>query len=149
MANSMRVRQGGKVRRRFTEQALQCLAEYPWPGNILQLASVVTHAVLLADDDEIGPATVAQSLGEAAVPRGCETISVPLAGGLKEIERSIIEAVVERCRGNKAAAARLLGLHRRTLYRILEDAVPPERNAGPLPLSFSPSIADFAGNACS
>ena len=47
------------------------------------------------------------------------TISVPLAGNLYEMERFIIQEVIFRCRGNKAAAARTLGLHRRTLYRIL------------------------------
>ncbi len=42
-----------------------------------------------------------------------------LVDNLKEINHAVIEAVIERCRGNKAAAARVLGLHRRTLYRIL------------------------------
>ncbi len=146
IANSMRSHRGDKSPRRFTEPALQCLSEYPWPGNILQLASVVTRAVLLADDDEIGPAKVTESLGEAVVPRECETISVPLAGGLKEIERAIIEAVVDRCRGNKAAAARALGLHRRTLYRILQDEAHVEKDSEPMPLIFGPSIGDHVAN---
>ncbi len=46
---------------------------------------------------------------------------MPLAGGLKAIERTVIGTVIERCGGNKAKAARLLGLHRRTLYRLLQD----------------------------
>jgi DNA-binding NtrC family response regulator len=48
-------------------------------------------------------------------------ISVPLASSLKEMELAIINEVIRRCRGNKAAAARILGLHRRTLYRLLEE----------------------------
>ncbi len=40
---------------------------------------------------------------------------------LKIIERSIVSEVINRYNGNKSAAARALGLHRKTLYRILED----------------------------
>ena len=47
-----------------------------------------------------------------------------LVDGLKRMERSIIDEVIERCRGNEAAAARALGMHRRTLYRLLEDDQP-------------------------
>ena len=42
-----------------------------------------------------------------------ETIPVPLIGGLKDIERAVVAAVIQRCRGNKAEAVRVLGLHRR------------------------------------
>jgi two-component system response regulator HydG len=142
LANSMRSRQAGGDPCRFTAEAWQCLQDYGWPGNTLQLAGVVTHAVLLADGPEIGQAKITALLG-AVSPRGdCDTISVPLAGGLKAIERSIIDAVIDRCRGNKAAAARLLGMHRRTLYRILGDecATPAGKaSADPraLPLSFT------------
>ena len=91
---------------RFTDDAWHCLLEYDWPGNTLQLASVVAHAAILADGEEIGRAKIAEALG-AVVPRSdSDTISVALAGGLKEIERAVIGAVIERCRGNKAAAAR-------------------------------------------
>jgi DNA-binding NtrC family response regulator len=107
--------------RRFSGEAWQCLLRHDWPGNALQLASVVAHAVLLADGEEIGPSGVSESLGRACQHRNADTLSVPLSGGLKEMERSIIEEVIHRCRGNKAAAARTLGLHRRTLYRLLQD----------------------------
>jgi len=104
---------------------------------------------MLADDEEIGRAKVAEAIGEVA-PRGAsDTISVPLAGGLKEIERAVIEAVIERCQGNKAAAARMLRLHRRTLYRILQDEAPAKQDARVLPLTLGTSTGDYAANACS
>jgi DNA-binding NtrC family response regulator len=140
-ANYMRSRQGDAGPCHFGEDGFQCMQEYDWPGNTLQLASVVAHAVLLADGGEIGRKTITELLGEVN-PRGdCDSISVPLAGGLKEIERSIIAAVIERCRGNKAAAARVLGMHRRTLYRILQEEVcakrvEPAAKPTAMPLSF-------------
>jgi two-component system response regulator HydG len=110
-------------RRRFSEEAWQTLLEYGWPGNVLQLASVVARSVTFADGTEIGVERVVESL-----PRGCpyansETIPVPLVGGLKRMELAIVNEVLRRCQGNKAAAARTLGLHRRTLYRLLEESV--------------------------
>ena len=108
----------------FSVEAWECLLGYDWPGNAPELASVVARAVVLADDAEIGPACLVESLGETR-PRGAlETVLVPLGGSLAAMERAIVEEVIRRCRGNKAAAARTLGLHRRTLYRILKKRRP-------------------------
>ena len=107
-ANSLRARRGDHGACRFSEDAVQCLLEYNWPGNILQLASVVAHAALLAEREEIGRAQIIEAIG-APVPRGdSDTIPVPLSGNLAEIERYIIGEVLHRCGGNKAAAARRL-----------------------------------------
>ena len=107
--------------RNFSEEAWQCMLQFDWPGNVLQLAAVVAHAAMLAEGPEIGQAVVAGLLGRARQRPGSETISVPLAGGLREMEQVIVNEIIRRCRGNKAAAARALKLHRRTLYRLLEE----------------------------
>ena len=52
-ANAMRIRQPGRNPCQLTPEAFQSLLQYDWPGNLLQLASAITHAVLLADEDEI------------------------------------------------------------------------------------------------
>ena len=146
MANSMGPRPGGKAPCRFSEDALQCLLEYDWPGNTLQLASVVARAALVSEDGEIGRTEIAEALG-SITPRGdSDTVSVPLAGGLKEMERSIIETVIERCRGNKAAAARVLRLHRRTLYRILQEEASPKNDAVTPPFTLAPTVDDCHGH---
>jgi DNA-binding NtrC family response regulator len=103
----------------FSEEAWDCLRHHPWPGNAPQLASVVARAVVLAEAGEIGRACVVEALGPVLDPVAGETIPVPLAGGLAEMELAIVKEVIRRCQGNKAAAARSLGLHRRTLYRLL------------------------------
>jgi DNA-binding NtrC family response regulator len=121
------------VLRRFSDEAWQRLLEYDWPGNARELARVVAHAVMVSDRPEIGAASVAVSLSKARCHRDSEAISVPLAGGLKAIERTVIGTVIERCGGNKAKAARLLGLHRRTLYRLLQDRTRPHPTHKPEP----------------
>jgi DNA-binding NtrC family response regulator len=103
---------------RFTQEAWECLLNHDWPGNFPELASVAARAVALAGGKEIGKEALAW-LPHKTHRRSADSISVPLVGNLKESIHAVIEAVIERCRGNKAAAARALGLHRRTLYRIL------------------------------
>jgi DNA-binding NtrC family response regulator len=105
---------------RFAAGAWECLRSYDWPGNLPELASVVARAVAISDGPEVGREAI--DLPPPGVPGGrCETFPVPLVGGLRQIERSIIDEVIQRCGGNKAAAARALGLHRRSLYRILKE----------------------------
>ncbi len=146
-ANAVRARCKDKGPCHFAEDTFPCLLQYDWPGNNLELASVVTHAVLLADGEKIAPAAITESLGKAVATPASETLAVPLAGGLKQIERAVIAAVVERCRGNKAAAARVLGLHRRTLYRLLEADASANEQGMPLPLVLDPGAADSAAGA--
>jgi DNA-binding NtrC family response regulator len=105
---------------RFTREAWQCLLNHPWPGNLPELANVVARAVALANGKEIGSEAIAFAPSKARCPDS-STISVPVTGRLCDIERTVIEEVIQRCRGNKAAAARALGLHRRTLYRMLGE----------------------------
>ena len=105
---------------RFSPGAWELLRSYDWPGNLPELASVVARAVAMSDGPEIGKEAIDFALPRAQGGR-CGTFPVSLAGNLHQIQRSIIDEVIQRSGGNKAAAARVLGLHRRTLYRILDE----------------------------
>jgi DNA-binding NtrC family response regulator len=133
---------------RFSEEAARCLLEYEWPGNMLQLASVVVHAALLSEEEEIGRAALTEAIGRPVTRGVSDTIPVPLLGNLAEIERYIIGEVLHRCRGNKAAAARALGLHRRTLYRMLQDEAPRKPPSAPLPLVLGAGIDQSPAGVC-
>jgi DNA-binding NtrC family response regulator len=111
--------------RRFTAEAWECLLGYSWPGNIRELAAAVARSAFLAEGNEIGQEDVVKALPKCRSALGSNTISVPLSGGLREIERQVVEEVIQRYRGNKAAAAKALGLHRRTLYRLLNPGQDP------------------------
>jgi DNA-binding NtrC family response regulator len=110
----------GKTPWSFTEEAWQCLLNHDWPGNLPELAGVVAHAVAVTNGKTIGKDVIACS-PQRPEPHGGDDVSTFLTGKLCEIERHVIEEVIHRCGGNKAAAARALGLHRRTLYRMLEE----------------------------
>ncbi len=113
-------RAAGKRPRRFTRDAWESLLAYDWPGNLPEMTNVIARAVAMTDSDQIGRDAIVFSPRKPCPPQDA-AFSVPVTGRLREIERVVIEEVIHRCRGNKAAAARALGLHRRTLYRMLES----------------------------
>ncbi len=120
---------------RFSREAWDCLISHDWPGNGDELANVLQRAVLLGKTSQIKAADLEQLLlDNRSVATATETITVALEGGFKNIQRQIIREVIHRCSGNKAAAARSLGLHRKTIYRLLQGGEPPP-------------IVDFPGGA--
>jgi DNA-binding NtrC family response regulator len=72
-------------------------------------------------DSETPPYQSAAPSDEAA---DSQKIEIRVEGDLRAIERQIIREVIRTCDGNKAAAARRLGLHRKTLYRLLQADEP-------------------------
>jgi len=94
------------------------LESYHWPGNIRQLINALDRAMVLADDHTI----TIDDLPHELVLRSHDHPR-PIArdtSRLDEIEKAHIVEVLERENGNKARAARALGIHRRKLYRLLE-----------------------------
>ena len=104
--------------------AEQRLAAAPWPGNVRELRHTLERACILAEGRVISERELAECLEPTAgrpssvrsrrVPQGSEV--APLA----ELERAEVIHALREVRGNMAAAARLLGLSRRALYRRLE-----------------------------
>jgi len=97
--------------------ALQLVENYDWPGNVRQLINAIERAKILADDSIIRAADLPQELGAASASRS----RTPITGDdLASIQRSHIVEVLNREGGNKARAARALGINRRSLYRLIE-----------------------------
>lgn len=105
---------------RFSEEAWQCLLQYDWPGNVAELSSVISRAIVNASSEVIDREDVTALFRKNSRPKHSNEISVPLGGELREIERYIVSEVIRRCHGNKTAAARTLKLPRRSLYRLLD-----------------------------
>ena len=111
----------------LSREVWDLLHHYHWPGNVRELAIVLARLALLGERAAID-GVVREQLQTAQQSEEGETISVPLAGDLKVMERHLIREVVRRHGGNKAAAARALGMHRRTLYRVLENGKPNRKS---------------------
>ena len=96
-------------------EAMAMLKAHPWPGNVRELENVIERALVLGDGKVVTPAELPERVRER--PR-----SGPGRAGerrLADVEREHIVRTLRAVAGNKAAAARALGLDRKTLYRKL------------------------------
>lgn len=105
-------------------EARQAMNAYDWPGNVRELINVTQRATILADDNEITLDDLPREVthrSPAAKPVAVAA-SMPTGDGVKldEIQRLHVLEVLRQQGGNKAKTARVLGIHRRKLYRLLE-----------------------------
>jgi two-component system response regulator AtoC len=108
--------------RAFDGEAMARLVAYPWPGNVAELSGVIERAVLLCPVDTIGASHLALEGHRdqaAEVPAEVKPF-LDLPGQLDELERRELCTALERCGGNKAEVARMLGIQRTTLYYRLK-----------------------------
>jgi DNA-binding NtrC family response regulator len=103
------------------QEALAGLINYRWPGNVRELEHTMERAVLLGKETSIGLKDLplqSQASNGPSVP-----LAAAVANGytLRDLEREYILRVIESTYGNKAEAARILGVDRTTLYRKLEE----------------------------
>jgi two-component system response regulator HydG len=100
--------------------AQERLLAYDWPGNVRELHNVLERALVLAEQDVIGPehlpANVRGALPDAPRPPADSPDLISLA----ELERRHVLRVLRSTEGNREAAARILGISRRTLTRMLQ-----------------------------
>jgi two-component system response regulator AtoC len=103
-----------------TPAAMRALVEYPWPGNVRELENVVERAMVLTDGPQLGmeqlptlSAPMTRSDGAAS------PLDLSVKRRTDELERALIKEALERTRGNRTRAAKLLDLsHRALLYKI-------------------------------
>jgi transcriptional regulator with GAF, ATPase, and Fis domain len=111
-------RQCGKSVSGVSEGAMALLGGYHWPGNIRELAHVLERSVTLAHHDVLGvddfPPELRQPIPAAA---GDLLADRPT---LEEVKRRYIQRVLEESGGNVSRAAAVLGLDRRSLYRMAQ-----------------------------
>jgi len=100
---------------------LEAMERYSWPGNVRQLINALERAKILCDDDTITLKDLPREILEptAAVISNGHPHSEKL-DDLAAIQRSKVVEVLRRESGNKSKAARVLGIDRRKLYRLLE-----------------------------
>jgi len=107
----------------FSPQVLEIFKQYPWPGNVRELENAVEHALIMSNSKVILPEHLPTHLGLEA---GAAAVSAPTAfcslrEVLAEAEKNHILEALKLTDGNRARAAKLLQISRRSLlYKIQE-----------------------------
>jgi DNA-binding NtrC family response regulator len=98
----------------IAREALSIMMDYHWPGNVRELQSAVHFALVKSKGGIIIPENLPIEMrreGPSAAP-----------GPTRKLDSHSVSAALKECGGNKAKAARLLGVGRATLYRFLADS---------------------------
>ncbi|CAD1786338.1 sigma-54-dependent Fis family transcriptional regulator [Xanthomonas euroxanthea] len=116
------LRTGDGAARALSADAQARLLAYPWPGNVRELRNVMQRSQLLVRGHSIVAADLDDALDHSAEQ---PPTTAPLQGTLPEamarLEKQMIQDALAHSSGNRAEAARRLGIHRQLLYRKLDE----------------------------
>ena len=126
-----RHRGGGTAAPRFSEAAIRALAGHPWPGNVRELQNAIEHTVVLLEPgQEIQPEDIPLNRADRASPPGGtsfwtadileQSYHAARDKVIAQFERRYLTWLVNRANGNMSKAARLAGVDRTTLYRLMD-----------------------------
>ncbi len=113
--------ENGKQIAGLTPDAVKILEAYDWPGNVRQLKNCVERMVVLCRNDRIGvkdiPAEIRDAVAGSPASKTDDRGSLDITAN----EEYLIRKALEECDGNRTAAAKQLGISRRTLHRKLHQ----------------------------
>jgi two-component system, NtrC family, response regulator AtoC len=114
--------ENGKTISGFTGEALKVLLAYPWPGNVRELRNCVERMVVMARGSALTLKDVPSEIRNAVsvaleAPASAPAAAAPL--DLDTNEKNLVVRALNETRGNRTAAAKVLGISRRTLHRKL------------------------------
>src|SRR3972149_7727217 len=114
-------KKNNKEIRGISRDAMEFLIDYSWPGNVRELENAIERAVVLTRDNSISLKDLPETIHKEKIDEG--KLTIPLGATLKEIEKEVIMETLRRTKGDKEAAAKLLGIATSTIYR--KKLVPP------------------------
>ncbi len=100
---------------------VESLVHYHWPGNVRELRNVLERGLILSDGKRFDVTSSALPRQRAASTAHIELQGRTLREVTEEVTRAMLQDALERSKGNKKKAAKLLGIARDTLYRYLDD----------------------------
>jgi transcriptional regulator with PAS, ATPase and Fis domain len=112
----------GRTEAGIAAEAMQALARHSWPGNVRELENVVERALALAKGGVVLSSDLPPEIAGTAArpPAGLPSDLIDDRPTLAELERRYIDLILGETAGNKKRAAEILGIDRRTLYRVLD-----------------------------
>jgi two-component system response regulator PilR (NtrC family) len=115
-------RQMGKPVATLSEEALVCLEQHAWPGNVRELENVLERAVALETSTEVGVERLPDAIRKPASPGSAPVIGpgFSLDSHLRAVEARLLGQALEMAGGDRAKAAKLLGVSPRSLRYLVQ-----------------------------
>jgi transcriptional regulator with PAS, ATPase and Fis domain len=104
---------------RLSDKIIDGFKKYDWPGNVRQLENVIQKIVLLSEGEELSFGLVRDILNELNISTATNGSDDLFQGSLEDINRKIIQKVLEQEGQNKSKAAKRLNITRATLLSKL------------------------------
>src|SRR5450432_398177 len=142
----------GSNQARISPDALNILVNRTWPGGVRELRNLMERAVIASQDNFISaeaiqalcaPEPMEGAIEGSLVSLAERLLDLPIGNKLAALEAALLESAMRVSRGNKSAAARLLGLHRKAVERKLEK-YEVRFVTGPAPARVFPGAAPAA-----
>ena len=111
----------GKRVQGISDRALHMLKTYPWPGNVRELENCLERAIIVAAGRMITETDLPETIRLHSSPDQLSSFELSIPLKLEDVEKIMINKTLLYTHGDKAKAARLLGIGRKTLYRKLEE----------------------------
>jgi len=117
----------GKPAAGYSQQTMELLQAYDWPGNVRELFHVVERAAVMCSADVIDVADLPPALTRAPASPAVATDAFasfedrPMRDAVAALEKHMIARALEKAGGNRAEAARLLGIARPQLYTKMDE----------------------------
>jgi len=105
--------------RGISEQALACLMQYDWPGNIRELENAMERAVVVGTSETILPEDLPETVLESA--KGAGNAPAKYHDAILNLKKELIQSALEQASGNITEAAKLLGVHANYLHRLMRN----------------------------
>jgi len=109
--------ESGRGKKSVSQETLDLLMKYDWPGNIRELENVIERSVILCKDKIIRPEYLPQNIHKG--PKGELSIFIPNRQ-LEDVEKQYIYEVLKENNWNKSKSAKILGIERMTLYKKIK-----------------------------
>ena len=109
---------------RLSDRGQQKLVRYPWPGNVRELEHVLARVAILSEGEELDDQQLPDPIAQAAAASGAGSAGAQPGAwpvlSMQEVEERAIRAALASTKGDKTAAAKVLGISRTALYDKLK-----------------------------
>ena len=109
---------------RFSPEALSLMLDYEWPGNIRELENTVERAFVCSTAEILDPSVLPRAIRYQELLFSLAEESRTPSSSIRRDDAEKIQDTLRQCKGNKAQAARELGISRTTLWRRLREIDP-------------------------